>query len=132
MIINEHKVVALVREDIVVVHRRHIHLVVDRMVVEMAMVRIWDYHHHQLVCSIQHLVSFNLSNSKFVVIISFCLVGFRQRQNIYFIFFFRYIHAASAFAPLVATSTAWHQALVPVHASPHQTSWHNPSAATAV
>ncbi|XP_037032902.1 transcription factor collier isoform X2 [Bradysia coprophila] len=40
--------------------------------------------------------------------------------------------STSAFAPLVATSTAWHQALVPVHATSHQTSWHNPSAATAV
>lgn len=57
MIINELRAVALVLEDIVVVHRRHIHLVVDRMVVEMDMVRIWDYHRRRLVYSIQHLVS---------------------------------------------------------------------------
>lgn len=38
--------------------------------------------------------------------------------------------SASAFAPLVTTSSAWHQALVPVHTSTHQT-WHNPSATTA-
>lgn len=61
MTINEPKVVALVLEDIVVVHQRHIHQAVDHMAAEMDMVQIWDYHHHQLVYSIQHLVSIVLS-----------------------------------------------------------------------
>lgn len=125
MTINEPKAVALVLEDIVVVHQRHIHPAVDRMAVETAMVRIWDYHRRRLVCSIQHLVSIVLCD-KFLI---HNLFGFVCSQ-IFILPFFCYIHAASAFAPLA--STAWHQALVPVHASSHQTSWHNPSAATAV
>lgn len=46
----------------------------------------------------------------------------------FLILFFANIRSASAFAPLVTTSSAW--PLVPVHASSHQ-SWHNPSATTA-
>lgn len=66
MTINEPKVVALVLEDIVVAHQRLIHLVADHMVVAMDMVQIWDYRHHQLVCSIQHLVSIVLSDNLFL------------------------------------------------------------------
>lgn len=51
------KAVALVLEDIVVVHQRRIHPVVDHMAVATDMVQIWDCHPHQLVCLIRHLVS---------------------------------------------------------------------------
>lgn len=63
MTINEPKVVALVREVIVVAHQRPIHPAVDRMAVGMDMVPTWDYHPHQLAYSIQHLVSIVLFNN---------------------------------------------------------------------
>lgn len=84
MTINELKVVALVLEDIVVVHQRHIHLAVDRMVEEMDMVRIWDYHLHQLVCSILHLVSIVLfDRNSFRFLLLFSLV----RKYLFYLFF---------------------------------------------
>lgn len=42
---------------IVVVHRLHIHLVVDHMVLEVAMHQIWAPYQRPRVCSIQHQVS---------------------------------------------------------------------------